>query len=408
MADDPDEGLPRTAADLDTADDCVIAQGWKHYSDLDHAIWRRLFERQSKLLPGRACAEYLAGLEGPGVAAGEIPDFERLSDILERATGWRIVAVPGLVPDDVFFAHLAARRFPATNWIRRPEQMDYLWEPDIFHDIFGHVPVLMNPAFADYMAAYGRGGARGRDTCGPTGSSVGWVVGSVCRRSLTPAALIEPIAVAVHLEDIDVMGEAVEERAGQAFEAEHLGPFVEWQVGGDQGGAAFIALAEHLEQQLGAGLGQRHEAEFVDDQKLVGGELSLEPQQLLVIARLDELVDQGGGGDEADRGALLAGRQAETEGNVGLAGVGDSSCAVIAPPGLYAALTFIPRLRRSWFPATQNAPARSRRPPWLEARFSGLAQQHSAWQTWHIFRFDDGNPLAEAAGPSHLRTFISS
>ena len=108
MADDPDEGLPRTAADLDTADDCVIAQGWKHYSDLDHAIWRRLFERQSKLLPVRACAEYLAGLEGPGVAAGEIPDFERLSDILERATGWRIVAVPGLVPDDVFFAHLAA------------------------------------------------------------------------------------------------------------------------------------------------------------------------------------------------------------------------------------------------------------------------------------------------------------
>ena len=145
---------------LEDAGDCVIAQGWEDYSDLDHAIWRRLFERQSKLLPGRACAEYLAGLDGLGVAAEGIPDFERLSDILERATGWRIVAVPGLVPDNVFFAHLAARRFPATNWIRRPEQMDYLQEPDVFHDVFGHVPVLMNPVFADYMAAYGRGGLK--------------------------------------------------------------------------------------------------------------------------------------------------------------------------------------------------------------------------------------------------------
>ena len=116
------------------------------------------------------------------------------------------------------------------------------------------------------------------------------------------------------------MGEAIEERAGEALGAEHLGPFVERQIGGDQGRAPLVALAEHLEQQLGAGLGQRHEAEFVDDQKLVGGELLLEPQQLLVIAGLDEFVDQRGGGDEADREALLAGRQAETEGDVGLAG----------------------------------------------------------------------------------------
>jgi phenylalanine-4-hydroxylase len=142
------------------ADNHVIAQGWDGYSEQDHATWRRLFERQSRLLPGRACDVYLAGLDGLGVAADGIPDFKRLSDILERATGWRIVAVPGLVPDDVFFAHLAARRFPATNWIRGPEQMDYLREPDVFHDIFGHVPVLMNPMFADYMAAYGRGGLK--------------------------------------------------------------------------------------------------------------------------------------------------------------------------------------------------------------------------------------------------------
>ena len=140
--------------------DYVIDQGWSDYSERDHAIWHALFERQSRLLPGRACLEYLDGLEGLGVAADGIPRFERLSDVIERTTGWRIVAVPGLVPDDVFFRHLARRRFPATNWIRRPEQMDYLQEPDVFHDVFGHVPLLMNPVFADYLQAYGRGGLK--------------------------------------------------------------------------------------------------------------------------------------------------------------------------------------------------------------------------------------------------------
>ena len=144
----------------DARGDHVIEQGWAEYADLDHAIWRRLFERQSKLLPGRACGEYLHGLRDLGVAADGIPNFERLSEILDRATGWRIVAVPGLVPDEVFFQHLAERRFPATNWIRRPEQMDYLQEPDVFHDLFGHVPLLMSPVFADYLQAYGRGGLK--------------------------------------------------------------------------------------------------------------------------------------------------------------------------------------------------------------------------------------------------------
>ena len=141
-------------------DDCVIEQGWAEYGELDHAIWRRLFERQSKLLPGRACDEYLRGLRDLGVAADGIPNFEPLSEILDRTTGWRIVAVPGLVPDDIFFKHLAGRRFPVTHWIRRPEQMDYLQEPDVFHDVFGHVPMLMNPVFGDYMQAYGRGGLK--------------------------------------------------------------------------------------------------------------------------------------------------------------------------------------------------------------------------------------------------------
>ncbi len=140
--------------------DFVINQDWSRYTRSDHAIWRDLFMRQSAMLPGRACDEFLQGLTGLGVVADEIPNFDDLNAILEAATNWTIVAVPGLVPDDVFFEHLANRRFPATNWIRRRDQMDYLQEPDVFHDVFGHVPILMNPVFADYLQAYGRGGLK--------------------------------------------------------------------------------------------------------------------------------------------------------------------------------------------------------------------------------------------------------
>jgi len=140
--------------------DLTIEQNWQAYSEEDHAIWRLLFERQQRLLVGRACREYLEGLGGLGVAADGIPDFQHLNDILDEATGWQIVAVPGLVPDDVFFAHLARRRFPSTCFIRRRDQLDYLQEPDVFHDICGHVPLLMNPVFADYLQAYGKGGLK--------------------------------------------------------------------------------------------------------------------------------------------------------------------------------------------------------------------------------------------------------
>jgi len=156
--------------DRQVGQDWEIEQGWSRYSDEDHAIWRFLFERQQKLLTGRACRDYLEGLQRLGVAPtdqarglkahGGIPDFARLSDILDRTTGWRIVAVPGLVPDDVFFGFLAERRFPSTCFIRRRDQLDYLQEPDVFHDIYGHVPLLMNPVFADYMQAFGEGGLR--------------------------------------------------------------------------------------------------------------------------------------------------------------------------------------------------------------------------------------------------------
>jgi phenylalanine-4-hydroxylase len=140
--------------------DHTIEQNWQAYTEDEHAVWRLLFERQQKLLKRRACREYLDGLQQLGVAAHGIPDFRRLSDILDRATGWRIVPVPSLVPDDVFFAFLAARRFPSTCFIRRRDQLDYLQEPDVFHDIAGHVPMLMSPVFADYMQAYGEGGLK--------------------------------------------------------------------------------------------------------------------------------------------------------------------------------------------------------------------------------------------------------
>ena len=135
-------------------EDFIIEQDWASYRDDEHETWRILFARQQGILRDRAAPEFLEGLKGLGIAADGIPDFERLSDILDAETGWRIVAVPGLVPDDVFFGHLANRRFPATNFIRRRDQLDYLKEPDVFHDVFGHVPLLLNAVFADYLQAY--------------------------------------------------------------------------------------------------------------------------------------------------------------------------------------------------------------------------------------------------------------
>ena len=140
--------------------DWTIDQGWSSYTAAEHATWKTLFERQTKLLPGRACDEFVQGMRDLPMGADEIPDFHRLSEVLMPRTGWQVVAVPGLVPDDVFFEHLANRRFPAGQFIRKPHELDYLEEPDVFHDVFGHVPMLMNPAIADFIQAYGVGGLR--------------------------------------------------------------------------------------------------------------------------------------------------------------------------------------------------------------------------------------------------------
>lgn len=141
-------------------DDYVIDQKWDRYTDEEHAVWDKLYTRQIAMLDDRAVEDFKTGLGLLDLGAGGIPDLAIINPKLKALTGWEVVMVPHLVPDDVFFDHLANRRFPAGRFIRKPDQLDYLEEPDVFHDIFGHVPMLTLPVFADYMQAYGRGGQR--------------------------------------------------------------------------------------------------------------------------------------------------------------------------------------------------------------------------------------------------------
>jgi phenylalanine-4-hydroxylase len=140
--------------------DWTVPQRWVDYTPAEHAVWDTLFARQSAMLQRRAAPAFLRGIDVLKMSHPGIPDFAELSARLMSLTGWQVVAVPGLVPDEVFFGHLAERRFVAGRFIRSADQLDYLQEPDIFHDVFGHVPLLADPVFADYMQAYGRGGLR--------------------------------------------------------------------------------------------------------------------------------------------------------------------------------------------------------------------------------------------------------
>ena len=155
-----DADTPAPGAPPPGAADWTIDQRWADYTPGEHAVWDRLFARQVAMLQQRAAPEFLAGVNVLKMTRPGIPDFAELSARLLDLTGWEVVAVPGLVPDDVFFGHLAERRFVSGRFIRTLEQLDYLEEPDIFHDVFGHVPLLANPVFADYMQAYGKGGLR--------------------------------------------------------------------------------------------------------------------------------------------------------------------------------------------------------------------------------------------------------
>ena len=139
--------------------DYTVEQAWAAYSPAEHELWRRLCARQAALVPQFACREFIDSLATLDFSAA-IPRFDEVNAKLARATGWQIVAVPGLLPDRVFFGHLASRRFPVTVWLRKPEEFDYIVEPDVFHDFFGHVPLLFDPAFADYLQAYGQGGLK--------------------------------------------------------------------------------------------------------------------------------------------------------------------------------------------------------------------------------------------------------
>ena len=137
------------------APDWTVPQHADLYTDEDQAVWRMLLERQTALARRHACDEFLDGLDSLGIGA-VIPDFERINARLMLLTGWRLVGVPGLIPDAAFYDHLANRRFPVTVWIRSRAELDYLVEPDLFHDFFGHVPLLTDPVFADFMQAYGQ------------------------------------------------------------------------------------------------------------------------------------------------------------------------------------------------------------------------------------------------------------
>ncbi len=147
-------------ANAPKAADYTIDQDWKSYSPDEHKRWDRLVERQSHILPGRAHDTCLEAMETLKLSEGGIPHFGRLSERLHALTGWQVVPVADLVPDEVFFDHLANRRFPAGAFIRPEAEFDYIEEPDVFHDIFGHVPMLANPVFADFMQAYGKGGLK--------------------------------------------------------------------------------------------------------------------------------------------------------------------------------------------------------------------------------------------------------
>lgn len=165
MSDKEDRGLASakhytnpdgwTPGDLDFF---VVPQA--QYRDDEHEIWKQLYKRQLEVLPGRATQQFMDSLHDLKINPDRIPDFEELNATLMKRTGWQVVPVPGLIPDQPFFELLANRRFPVGNFIRQADQMDYIQEPDVFHDVFGHVPLLADPTFANYIEEYGRGGLK--------------------------------------------------------------------------------------------------------------------------------------------------------------------------------------------------------------------------------------------------------
>jgi phenylalanine-4-hydroxylase len=158
-----DENKGHAILNAQSVDECVIEQHWDKYTPQDHRTWGTLFNRQLATLKGKVCQEYLDGLKTLHLTADEVPNYDKMNRYLKAATGWEVLPVPGLIASRPFFSMLANKQFPAGTFIRTPEQLDYLEEPDIFHDVFGHIPLLSNPAYADYMQAYGKGGLLAMD-----------------------------------------------------------------------------------------------------------------------------------------------------------------------------------------------------------------------------------------------------
>jgi phenylalanine-4-hydroxylase len=148
----------KSAPPAGCAPDWTIPQNWGHFTPAEHNVWDTLFARQQQALQGRAVTDFFRGLDVLRLSKPGIPDFEELNERLFARTGWTVVSVPGLVPDDIFFEHLSRRRFPAGNFIRAADSLDYIEQPDVFHDVFGHVPLLAQPAVADFMQAMGAEG----------------------------------------------------------------------------------------------------------------------------------------------------------------------------------------------------------------------------------------------------------
>ena len=135
----------------------TLTQVYRNYTKEDHAVWALLFERQASHLVGKACTEYLQGLKvlRPVLNAERIPDFNRLNEALKAEIGWSIEVVAGLIPVDAFFLLLSQKKFPSSTWLRSRDHLDYLEEPDMFHDIFGHIPQLVHTDYSNFMQKFG-------------------------------------------------------------------------------------------------------------------------------------------------------------------------------------------------------------------------------------------------------------
>lgn len=149
------------------APDWTMSHDWQRFTAAEHRAWDQLVLRQSRACETLACRQFLNGLDILNLSKLGIPDLDELNSRLQAATGWTVVPVPGVIPNEPFFRHLSERRFPAANFLRPVDSLDYSEEPDLFHDLFGHLPMLADPVFANFMVAYGKAGL-GAESLGAT------------------------------------------------------------------------------------------------------------------------------------------------------------------------------------------------------------------------------------------------